>query len=114
MTAKDTKPVKLDWAKGPCEGVDRIPALNGLTAEEVTARLGPSGTQQSFLMGERQDEFHIVLQNTYPLSKPANHKVAIREWTWTQGSCRLTVWFHKVKDVWKSFENSRYSSKAEF
>jgi hypothetical protein len=106
--------VKVEWAKGPCASTSQLPELKGLTAEEVTARLGEAERKESFLLGERQDEFHVVLQNTFPLSKRGNRKLPIQEWTWTKGTCRLTVWLHEEKGVWKSFENSRYPAAAEF
>ena len=114
MKSSQNKPVKTDWAKGPCTKVEPVPSLNGLSLKEAEETLGPAGRKDSFLMGERQDELHVALQNTYPLSKPENAKVPLQELTWTQGGCRLTMWFHKVKDTWKSFENVRSSSSAEF
>jgi hypothetical protein len=114
MKTTDSKPAKMEWASGPCTGVDQLPKLNGLAIKEIETLLGPAGRKETFLLGERQDELHVAIQNTYPLSKPENAKVSIQEMTWTQGPCKLTVWFHKVKGTWKTFENVRYSATAEF
>jgi hypothetical protein len=102
------------WANGPCTSIDRVGELIGLTTAEIETILGRPERKEEFLLGDRPDEFHIVLQNTYPLTKAQNAKVKIEEWTWTSGPCRLTVWFHHERETWKSFESSRYSSTAEF
>jgi hypothetical protein len=114
MKNSESKPAKMQWSSKTCTGIDQLPKLNGLGVKEVEALLGPAGRKDTFLLGERQDELRVMLQNTYPLSKPENAKVLIQEMSWTQGACKLTVWFHKVKNTWKSFENARYSASAEF
>ena len=102
------------WAVVPCTRVEALPGLKGLGEGEIESLFGRAQAQSSFLLGERLDEFHIVLQNTYPLSKPKNRELPVREWTWSKGDCKLTVWFHEVNKTWSVFENSRYPASAEF
>jgi hypothetical protein len=102
------------WADGPCPGVRSLAPLNGKTQAALSAEFGPAAKRLAFRMGERTDEFRIVLQNHFPLSKPENAAIEIEEWTWTSTRCKLTVWFHRVGADWVSVENSLYSVDAEF
>ena len=113
-SADPTNGVKLDWAGDGCDHADRLSNLAALSTDQVEQRLGPPLRRESFRLGERQDEFHIGLQNTYPLAKPENAEVELQEWTWTAEDCRLTVWFHRVDGNWKTFENLRWHRTAEF
>ncbi|MCC6341312.1 MAG: hypothetical protein IT166_03880 [Bryobacterales bacterium] len=102
------------WAKSPCTGIVHLPELDRLTPAELEEQLGAPRKKEPFLRGERQDEFHVVLENFYPLTKAGNRDVPLREWTWTEKDCQLTVWLHKVSGRWISFVNSRYSATADF
>ena len=104
----------VDWADGGCDEVRELPDLAELTTEVVTRRLGEPMQQESFRMGERPDEFHIALQNTYPLNERDNADVEVMEWTWETGDCRLTVWFHQVEASWQSLSNLRWHRDTEF
>lgn len=108
------KQEKKSWSAGSCTGIDHLKELDGLTGEKLEETLGTAGKKDSFLRGERQEEFHVLLENTYPLKKEGNAEVPLREWTWTEGKCKLTVWLHQVNGQWTAFENSRYSATAQF
>lgn len=102
------------WAKKPCTRPETLPGLSGQSEADVEKLLGTPDQKDAFSMGERTDEFHITLQNTYPLANAANKQVAIREMTWKRGACKLTVWLHQAETGWRVFENSRYPATAEF
>ena len=103
-----------DWASGKCEGITRVDGLDGQTDSQIAKLLGEPERKETFRLSDRPDEFHITLQNHYPLSRAANRDVQMQEWTWTKGQCRLTVWLHKKNAVWVGLENIRYSTDAEF
>jgi len=105
---------KFDWSGGSCDTVSRLPKLLELGVVELDRRLGPPERKESFRLGERQHEFHIALQNTYPLTVPENANLVLQEWSWSQGDCRLTVWLHRVEGAWRSFENLRWHRATEF
>ncbi len=109
---KETK--RKTWAKSPCTGIVHLPELDRLTPAELEAQLGAPRNKESFPRGERQDEFHVLLENFYPLKKAGNRDVPLQEWTWTEKDCQLTVWLHEVSGRWISFVNSRYSASADF
>lgn len=102
-----------DWAAGDCADVTRLSGLQG-SDSELARTLGEPTRKQTFRLGDKQDEFHITLQNHYPLSVPANASVEIQEWTWERANCRLTVWLHKPAAEWVALENIRYPAGAEF
>lgn len=114
MNSADNTLANDGWAKKPCTRPEALPGLAGRSEGEVEKLLGAPDQKHAFLMGERTDEFHITLQNTYPLTKAANRQVAVREMTWKRGACKLTVWLHEADKTWRVFENSRYSATAEF
>jgi hypothetical protein len=103
-----------DWASGKCVGTERLAGLDGKTAKELEVTLGEPTRKSSFRMSEKQDEFHITLQNHYPLKKRQNAKIEIQEWTWEVRDCRLTVWLHKPDADWLALENLRYNAETEF
>lgn len=111
---KETKTSKKTWTTSPCTGIVHLPEFDGLASAELEAQLGVPRKKESFLRSERQDEFHVLLENVYPMKKAENREVPLQEWTWTEKDCQLTVWLHKVNGSWTSFVNSRYSAKADF
>lgn len=111
---KQDKGGKKSWAESPCTGIKRLAEYDGLTERDLEAKLGAPRAKESYLREERQDEFHVVLENVYPLKKAENRKVPLQEWTWREKDCQLTVWLHQEGGVWKSFLNSRYSATADF
>jgi hypothetical protein len=94
--------------------VSRVAGLDGRTGAQVAEMLGAPERKETFRLGDRPDEFHITLQNHYPLTNAANRGVEIQEWTWTEGKCRLTLWLHRKGGDWVALENIRYATDAEF
>jgi hypothetical protein len=111
--AADVAP-DIAWTLPRCDQVGPLPNLKDLEMSEAHSRFGVPTSQESFQLGERRDEFHITLQNTYPLSDPKNASVQVREQTWAHGDCRLTLWFHLADGAWRSFEVLRWPAGAEF
>lgn len=114
MNNSDNDLANNAWAKQACTRPEALAGLAGRSEAELEKLLGAADQKDAFLMGERTDEFHITLQNTYPLTKASNKQVAVHELTWKRGSCKLTVWLHQIEKEWRVFENSRYSATAEF
>lgn len=106
--------MEKDWATGKCEGVAHVDGLDGQSAAQIAKILGEPERKEKFRIGERPDEFHVSLQNHYPLTKAANAAVEVQEWTWTKGKCRLTAWLHMKRGDWVGLENIRYPTDAEF
>src|SRR5262249_29525094 len=78
------KQSKKTWVKEPCTGIAHLAEFNNLSADDLEAQLGAPKKKESFRRGERQDEFHILLENTYPVKKAENKEVPLQEWTWTE------------------------------
>ena len=57
---------------------------------------GKADDKQTYQIKDVEDEFRIELLNIYPPTNPENLEVRIWERTWNEGSCRTTVWFHKI------------------
>ena len=104
----------IEWAYEPCDAPDEVPHFDGMTETEVTRLLGPPTHKDAFNMRDRPDEFHVELQNVYPLSNPANANVEIRESTWHAGECRLTVWFHRADGEWTALQNVRWDRNTDY
>src|SRR3989304_2733899 len=86
----------LAWDASSCEVLEKVPRFLDKTATEVPSDLGEPAKKDSFKLGERQDEFRIELQNTYPLTNPENRDVQGRGGTWGEEDGNLTLWFHQV------------------
>ncbi|HLC28302.1 MAG TPA: hypothetical protein VJL07_02530 [Dehalococcoidia bacterium] len=104
----------LAWDPSSCEVLEKVPRFLDKTATEVSSELGEPAKKDSFKLGERQDEFRIELQNTYPLTNPENRDVQVREWTWEEKDCNLTLWFHQVDEGWVVFETMKWNDGTEF
>lgn len=113
-SADPEETARFDWSGGSCDTVSRLPGFPELGVAELERRLGPPERKESFRLEERQHEFHIALQNTYPLTVPENANLELQEWSWSQGDCRLTVWLHRIEGEWRSFEHLRWHWATDF
>ena len=102
------------WSDGSCEGQRHLAGLDDRKAEALRAELGDPARDETFHIADRRDAFHALLQEAYPQEVAANAAVEVREWTFTSGGCRLTVWLHRRDSGWRSFENIRYPAGAVF
>jgi hypothetical protein len=114
MTKSRDTPATPDWAKWTCDATGRIDLLDGKTIEELQIEFGPASIAAEFPLSERQDEFHISLQNKYPLSKSGNEKTLVKEMTWTGPACKITVWLDQQDGKWRTFDSLIYSVNSEF
>jgi len=104
----------VTWDPSSCEKVEKVPRFLDKSAIEISSELGEPARKDSFKLRERQDEFRIELQNTYPLTDPRNRDVPVREWTWEEKDCNLTLWFHQVNEEWVVFETMKWNDGTEF
>jgi hypothetical protein len=95
-------------------GADELHALEGRGEAELVAELGAPDREHEFVMRDCCTEFQIELYNTYPPGVAEHAEVPIREWTWQYDGYALTVWLHRLGDVWTVLETSRYSDDTEF
>jgi hypothetical protein len=103
-----------DWTAGHCAGSTQLSGLDGRADTELDRMFGAPSRKETFRLGDRQGEFHVSLQNHYPLTVTNNAEVLLQEWTWERGKCRLTIWLHKPGPAWITLENLRYPVGAEF
>lgn len=103
-----------DWSTLTCTAPQPLVDSHGLTEAGLEKRFGPAEAQEIFAMGDRQDEFHISLQNKYPLTDKQNAQVQIKEMTWTGPACKITVWLDQQADGWRTFDSLVYSKESEF
>lgn len=86
---------------------------HGLSEAEIKEKIGKAKQSEDFRLADRQDEFHIELQNTYPIE--SNADLQIREMTWEQDNeCNLTLWFHQKQNRWVVFESVLWDKTLEF
>jgi hypothetical protein len=101
------------WA-GDCVGVTRLSGLDGQSDAALAERFGAPWRKETFRLGDRQDEFHVAIENHYPMRVAGNADVLLQEWTWEHGKCRLVVWLHRPDAAWVAFDNLRYPVGTEF
>jgi hypothetical protein len=115
MMAKSVDTAKTpDWSKYNCETPQRLDQLDGLTLNQLKAAFGVAASDENFALGNRMDEFHVSLQNKYPLSRAGNEKTNIRELTWIGPKCKITAWLDKQGNSWRTFDSLIYSVNSEF
>ena len=59
----------LDDGSAACELPGPVPSLHQRAAEALTARLCAPQSAEAFRVGDRQDELHVTIQNTYRLPR---------------------------------------------
>lgn len=97
-----------------CTGERRRLYLYSWTQPRVSAQYGPPTKKESYRVVERQGEFYSAIEEIYPTTEPRNLDVPIEEWTWVQGDCRLTVWFHRPDGDWKALGDLVWHYADEF
>jgi hypothetical protein len=96
------------------EPAQKVTKYAGRTFDQVVSDLGQPARTDSFKLGQALDEMRGPLQNTFPLDKPGNKDIEIKEATWEDGDYYLTVWFHKVDDAWVVIEGVRWHKNVRF
>ncbi len=96
------------------ERTDTSDALIGKSLENILNKYGKPGSEQIYEMSQAQNEFRIELQNTYPLSDPANRKIKIRELSWLDKENVTTIWFHQKNGKWRVLNILRWEKNTDF
>ena len=106
--------IRKRWLEAACPDVAKVPGLRNREQAAITKILGEPTRSERFRVGDRQDEFRIEIQNTYPLTVPENRIVEIHEWTWEKKSCRLTVWLHQVAGQLRCLDATLWPEGTDF
>ena len=110
-------------APAPGKTYEQLPAcvdpeielrLRGQLREQIEARFGPPAEKRSYRAGDVGGEFYLAIEHTYPATDPKNEAVPIEEWTWKNGDCRLTVWFHNPKGTQEVLDDAFYDRRTQF
>ena len=92
----------------------KLTAYHGQSRAQVVTKLGQPQRDEKFPMSRAYGEFRIELQNTYPLSNPANAAVEIEEMTWQDGNYWITLWLHQVNGQWVVLDSCRWHKDVQF
>jgi hypothetical protein len=92
----------------------KLPSLHGQSRAQVVSKLGEPQRVDRFPMSQAVGEFRVKLQNTYPLSNPANAAIAIEEMTWPDGDYWITLWLHQVNGQWVVLDSCRWHKDLVF
>lgn len=99
---------------GQREAVSKLPQFHGKSRAQVVSVLGEPAWGETFAMSEVFDELRCELQNTYPLSNPANANVKIEEMRWQEGDFWITLWLHQVDGRWVVLDSCRWHKDVQF
>jgi len=86
----------------------------GMTKDEVIAARGAPEHAYTYPMSSTGSEFDGPLQNTYPLTNPANADVQIEELHWSTGDFIITLWFHQIDGEWRVLNAYLWHKDARF
>lgn len=100
------------WASDGCERPEALADFAGQNAETAAAALGQPISDETFQLGKGMNEFRIELQNVLPL--PANAALQVRERSWAEGDCRLTLWSTERGGKAQVVRAVRWPAGAEF
>lgn len=107
MSNKMKKPI--------CNDVTSKPEYLGESFQVIEESKGNPQSEETFSMKDAIiNEFRGKLEDLFPRSKPENQSVVIKEATWHDGDCRLTLWFKKDKDVWVVVDTLYWHKEMEF
>ncbi len=94
--------------------VSKIEKLHGLTENEVTNILGNPIHQEQYKVKNAIGEFRKNVFKFYPLSKPENQNVEIKELRWKDGDYFISMWFHLIKGEWVVMDTCRWHESVQF
>ena len=94
--------------------VSKIEKLHGLIENEVLNILGNPIHKEQYKVKNAIGEFRKNVFKVYPLSKPENKNVEIKELRWKDGDYFITVWFHNVKDKWVVMDTCKWHKSVQF
>jgi hypothetical protein len=100
-----------------CSGSIRVTKLakyHGWSRAQTVETLGEPQQDVTFPMSKASGEFRVELQNTYPLTNPANSTVQIEEMTWRDGDYWITLWLHKIDEQWVVLDSCRWHKDVQF
>ncbi len=103
-----------DWRCWPCSPPGPVVGIAGLTKQQLIDKFGKGFASETFALGDKRDEFHVGLQNKYPLAKKENASIQITEMTWTGPGCKITVWLDMQSGALHAFDSLIYDKDAEF
>ncbi len=114
--------IVLSWLIVACSGCtsnsslqpNKLPTYQGQSRAKVVGKLGKPQSDVKFAMSEAVGEFRIELQNTYPLTNPANAGIQIEEMTWKDGDFWITLWLHQVNGQWLVLDSCRWHKSVRF
>lgn len=96
------------------EVTQTLTKYKGQTYDQIVAGMGQPIRTDSFTMGQPLDEMRAPLQNVFPLSKPGNDQVEIKEAVWKDGDYYVTIWFNKVNGKWVVVDGVRWHKDVRF
>jgi len=83
--------------------------LNNSTYEVVLERLGKPIRDTVFILTKNLYEYQYSLLTYYP--EPEGKHIFIREVIWKSKNDKTVVWFQKINEQWKSFDNLIWNPK---
>jgi hypothetical protein len=92
--------------------VKRLNYLDGLTEQQVIAKLGASPQRDEFPMSKAVGEFRTALQKYDPM--PESRDVRVRELTWERSGYYVTTWLHLTNGQWIVFDSLQYGKNVQF
>ncbi len=104
----------VDWQSWPCSPPGPVVGIAGLTKQQLIDKFGKGFASETFALGDKRDEFHVGLQNKYPLAKKENASIKITEMTWAGTGCKITVWLDMQNGALHAFDSLIYNKDAEF
>jgi len=101
--------------KTECATMTEVREWLGKKLSQAVEKLGSSSIEKTFDMNDVViDEFRGKLEVLFPLSSRGNEPKWIKETSWNQGDCILTLWFEKQGDNWIVVDTLRWHKDSEF
>lgn len=100
------------WKSKGCDAPIETSEFNGRSLNEAHQLVGAPVSTDEFVLGEGVTEFRVGLLNLFSLEKDGQR--IIREETWTDADCRLTLWSVQNGDIWSVRHGLIWPAEAEF
>ncbi len=104
-----------DMKNYECEKVAEVREWLGKKLSQAVKELGAFSNEETFDMNEVViNEFRGNLEVLFPLSTRGKESKWIKEASWNQGNCILTLWFEKQSGNWVVVDTLRWYKDREF
>jgi hypothetical protein len=115
VACSETQKPVVQMTNSQCKNTIEKQEWINRTFKQAKGELGDPTTVETFSMNDAViTEFRGKLEMLFPQSTPEYSSIWIKEASWKEGDCILTLWFKKQGDKWNVVDTLYWHKDTEF